>query len=92
MIKLIGICLLLVLLLTACTSPADEGSTPEPTSPVQPTGSPSPAGAPAVPHSLEGRTDCLSCHEEGTMGANQIPANHSGFSNAACLKCHQAPQ
>jgi hypothetical protein len=45
-------------------------------------------GAPAVPHTLSGRSDCLSCHGTGAGGAPQVPASHSGRTNDMCLNCH----
>ncbi|MBI5488429.1 MAG: hypothetical protein HY905_13935 [Deltaproteobacteria bacterium] len=45
-------------------------------------------GAPAVPHTLTGRSDCLSCHANPGSGAPQAPANHAGRTNDMCLGCH----
>ncbi len=42
---------------------------------------------PAVPHSLEGRADCLLCHNTG--GIKPFPADHEGRSSETCLTCHQ---
>lgn len=41
-----------------------------------------------VPHSLDGRSDCLSCHGSDKM--KPPPVNHAGRSNESCLTCHQA--
>lgn len=45
--------------------------------------------APSVPHTLEGRSACLACHETGVGGASKIPADHSGRTNNVCLSCHK---
>jgi hypothetical protein len=45
-------------------------------------------GAPAIPHTLSGRSDCLSCHGTGAGGAPQVPGSHSGRTNDVCLDCH----
>ena len=50
-----------------------------------------PVAAPYIPHSLEGRGDCLACHESGVSGASQVPANHAGRTNESCRQCHIAP-
>ena len=50
---------------------------------------PAPTGPPRVPHTLEGRTACLACHQTGIGEASQIPADHSGRGNDACLSCHK---
>ena len=49
------------------------------------------AGAPAIPHMVEGRQDCLSCHAQGEQGARKIPADHTGLPNDRCEACHKAP-
>lgn len=49
------------------------------------------AGAPAIPHMVEGRQDCLSCHAQGVQGARKIPADHTGLPNDRCEACHKAP-
>ncbi len=43
-------------------------------------------GAPEVPHGLEGRDDCTSCHEIGRM--MPFPGNHAGLISDTCLDCH----
>jgi hypothetical protein len=47
------------------------------------------AGPPLIPHTLEGRTACLACHQTGVGGAPQIPADHAGRTNDMCRLCHQ---
>ena len=41
---------------------------------------------PAVPHELEGRDNCLMCHQAG--GLKPVPENHAERPNEACLWCH----
>lgn len=48
---------------------------------------PPPALAPGIPHSLEGRGDCLLCHSES--GVKPVPADHAGRTNESCQLCHQ---
>lgn len=48
------------------------------------------AGAPAIPHSVERREACLSCHEAGEGGAPKIPENHAGRTDETCRQCHAA--
>ena len=43
---------------------------------------------PVVPHSLDGRSDCLSCH--GPDKIKPQPADHAGRPNEICLACHQS--
>ena len=44
--------------------------------------------ATAIPHTLEGREDCLVCHQTGAVQVTKIPADHSGRTNAICTGCH----
>jgi hypothetical protein len=48
-----------------------------------------PAAPPAVPHPLEGRGQCLLCHQAGIAGAKKVPDDHAGRSNETCTLCHQ---
>jgi hypothetical protein len=50
-----------------------------------------PVAAPYIPHSLEGKGDCLVCHREGVSGALPVPADHAGRTNESCRQCHIAP-
>ncbi len=51
------------------------------------TSNPSKTTATAIPHTLEGRSNCLLCHAEGTdMG---VPASHVGRTSNICTACHQ---
>ena len=43
---------------------------------------------PPVPHSLEGREACLSCHQEGLGGAPAVPEDHEDRTDATCTVCH----
>ncbi len=54
---------------------------------VVPTATP---GIPDISHPLEGRSDCLLCHQAGGSSA-QVPDNHAGGTNDICLACHQLP-
>lgn len=53
---------------------------------------PVPIAPPKVPHTLEGRSACLACHQTGVGEATRIPADHSGRSNDICLSCHESKQ
>ncbi len=69
------------------TVPGQPTSTPAPTAVPSPTATPVTAGAPPkVPHTLEGRSECLLCH--GTIA--KLPQNHAGRTNQTCALCHQA--
>ena len=50
--------------------------------------SPGVAALPKIPHALEGRTDCLLCHETG--GIKPFPKEHNGRSQDTCLNCHRS--
>ena len=43
---------------------------------------------PPVPHPLEGRDDCLACHQTGVAGAPRVAADHVGRTNETCGQCH----
>lgn len=45
---------------------------------------------PPIPHPLEGRDNCLACHEQGSGGAPKIPDDHTGRTNDQCQACHHA--
>lgn len=62
--------------------PAEKPAAEEPATP--------PATPVAIPHTLEGRADCLVCHQTGVGGASKIPADHSGRTNDACTTCHES--
>ncbi len=58
---------------------AEEDAVGEP-EPVVSTG-----GPPNIPHSLEGRDDCLMCH---ASGSKQVPESHAGRTIDMCRGCH----
>jgi len=45
--------------------------------------------APAIPHDLAGKDDCLLCHKTGIAGAKAVPTNHASYANAMCQLCHK---
>jgi nitrate/TMAO reductase-like tetraheme cytochrome c subunit len=45
-------------------------------------------GAPAIPHELEGRSDCLACHNPAG-GIRPAPMDHAGRTNDSCQVCHK---
>ncbi|MDP3062779.1 MAG: cytochrome c [Chloroflexota bacterium] len=71
---------------TATPTPAP---TPTPTPTLVATPTPTPSSAPAIPHSLEGKSACLACHGSGLPGIPQAPANHAGRTENTCTLCHQ---
>lgn len=66
------------------TAPATASATPT----AEPTSSPS-EKAPPIPHSLDGRDDCLACHGTGIAGAPKLPATHEGRALGTCRLCHE---
>lgn len=45
----------------------------------------------AIPHSLEGRDDCMMCHKPGAMEpVPDAPADHEGRESNYCTLCHVA--
>ncbi len=66
------------------------GETPAEVTPPPEEAAPSPPAMtiPKVPHALEGRSACLSCHEPGVMEVPRIPDDHEGRPNDVCLSCH----
>ena len=52
------------------------------------------AGPPAIPHDLQGRNACSTCHTVGgpgvgVPGGTGIPASHQGRPDATCTSCHK---
>lgn len=75
----------------AAATPAPAAVTPAPGA-VTPAAK---AAAPRIPHPVEGRENCVSCHTVGGAGAGQpgglgMPANHEGRTNDSCRNCHSA--
>lgn len=60
-----------------------------PASKEKPSTLPAPVGPPPVPHTLEGRSACLSCHLTGVGKAPKVPEDHGGRGNEVCLSCHK---
>jgi hypothetical protein len=53
------------------------------------------AGPPRIPHTLEGRDNCATCHTVGgagvgAAGGTGMPNNHQGRGNDTCRGCHSA--
>lgn len=70
--------------------------TPTPAAAATPTPTRAPAaGPPKIPHTLDGRADCLLCHTIGAAGVGApggmgMPANHQGYTKDICQACHSA--
>ena len=41
----------------------------------------------SIPHSIDGRENCLGCHASGT--SEGVPSSHQGRTNDTCITCHQ---
>jgi peptidoglycan-associated lipoprotein len=48
------------------------------------------AVAPAMPHDLAGREQCMTCHGGAVEGVKAAPANHKGIDAKNCTLCHTA--
>lgn len=69
---------------TRTATPRGPTSTPAPfATKLPPTPLPPPV---AVPHSLQGRADCMYCHIDNTYFS--VPADHKRRTNDMCLGCH----
>ena len=68
---------------------AEETTTEETTTEETTTEEPAAEGPMVIPHSLEGKDDCLMCHETGAGEAAKIPTDHSGRTSDVCTACHQ---
>ncbi len=66
-----------------------QSSAPVPTPIPTPTAGQAASTPPKVPHPLDGRSQCLMCHQTGVAGAPKVPANHVGRTNDMCLVCHK---
>lgn len=77
---------------TACHS-LPSSPTAQETAPASTPGAPAeqPVSAevvvPAISHTLEGREQCLMCHQAGALA---VPASHEGIGNETCTACHGA--
>lgn len=79
---------------TATPAPT-KTATPAPTTTLTPaptvTSTPKPTATtsalPPIPHTLDGRADCLLCHSSG--GPKPVPADHAGRDNKTCQLCHK---
>ncbi len=43
---------------------------------------------PVIKHSIEGRSNCTTCHGSGVAGLPAMPADHQGRDNSSCTACH----
>ena len=68
---------------TAAPAAAPTAAPAAPTATVAPAAS----AAPAIPHTLVGRDNCLLCHDIG--GLRPFPANHKGRTIDMCQACHK---
>ncbi len=68
---------------------AGTGTTPTAAAVAGATPSPAASTPPNIPHTLEGRDSCLTCHQAGVGGAPKVPASHAGRTNDMCRTCHQ---
>ena len=71
---------------TAPTTPTATTPTTTPTTPATTVA----AGPPKIPHTLEGRTDCVVCHKDGITApkVSTGATNHAAFTSAVCAGCH----
>ena len=63
------------------------GAAPSPTVAAPAPTTVAPSGPRAIPHTVEGRADCLLCHGPGAL--RPVPASHTGRTNQTCQGCHQ---
>jgi hypothetical protein len=80
-----------------CHDP-DEGSVPAPASHAEYTvdqcelcheqGNTTAFSPPQIPHPLEGRDQCLACHNP-SGGIKPAPSSHASFENEFCRSCHE---
>ncbi|MFC1872543.1 c-type cytochrome [Chloroflexota bacterium] len=61
-----------------------KGTTPPPPPPP-----PEITALPLIPHDINGRGNCLACHETGLGDATVVPSDHTGRTNDMCLGCHK---
>jgi hypothetical protein len=65
-------------------------TTSEPTKGPEPTKSPE-STPPQIPHPLEGRDNCLLCHDPAGQ-VKPAPATHKSFTIQQCVSCHKPKQ
>ncbi|MEK7777158.1 MAG: hypothetical protein AAB303_00845, partial [Chloroflexota bacterium] len=70
-----------------CHQPSGVARVTPPPGSATPT-TPAAGGPPSIPHTLDGRSDCLVCHATGVAGATVVPANHAGRTSNTCTACH----
>lgn len=78
---------------TACHNPHSPSlsKAPAPTIEIPKAGqSPKVVAPPNIPHSVEGRSDCLACHS--AKGIKPFPQNHEGRTSETCTACHKPKQ
>lgn len=73
--------------------PTAAPAAPQPTAAAAPAPA-QPAGIPAIPHPVQGREQCTTCHTIGGPGVGVpgglgIPADHQGRTDATCQGCHK---
>ncbi len=78
-----AVALFLCLLATGASAQEPGPSAPSPDASRPPAQPETPS---IIPHSLEGRADCLGCH--GPAGRHPYPQDHKGRSVVTCLACH----
>jgi hypothetical protein len=69
----------------SCQGCHHPSATAAPTS--QATAAATAAAIPLIPHPIEGREDCLACHDPAQV--KLFPADHEGRTKESCLGCHQ---
>jgi len=47
------------------------------------------ACAPEIPHTIDGRQDCLECHQTGSVRPYPIGHAEKNLQNNSCEKCHE---
>lgn len=68
---------------------ASPSATPLPRQTAAATPASTTSAIPRIPHPLQGRDNCLTCHATGLGGSPKIPASHTGRTNETCRTCHQ---
>jgi len=48
------------------------------------------ADPPAIPHTLQGRANCMMCHSGAMQAVPGVPADHAGRDVKYCTMCHTA--